>query len=114
MSFPSLLDNKANVERETLTADGQGGYTSAWTTIFWNVPCRFEHIDTKENSRLMVEFEGRNVYPEYYIYCTYRKYIEGDKFVDRDGSKYIVVLVRDWSKQKKIMRLPAIEEGRNK
>jgi len=116
MSFRNLLDNKGNIQRYTEgAADGQGGNAAGtWATIFWNVPICFETLNRGESTRLVVVYQGKNIYPEHYIYMEYRSVKEGDKLIDRYGKKYIIVLVEDWSEKKKKLRLSVVEEDRNK
>ena len=111
MSFPSLLDSKCTIKRESLTSDGQGGYTETYITLHKRVPCCFENVSRDRDSAI-VAHDKVEVYPDFYIYMEYRSGIYEGCHVIHGGKKYDIKLIEDWSKQNQKMRLTVVELDR--
>jgi SPP1 family predicted phage head-tail adaptor len=107
MSFQVLLDNSCDIKRESLTADGMGGYTQAYAVLYLNVKCRFE--STSRKTEILALGGKADVYPDYYVYLEYRSGIaEGDHIIF-ESRTFEVKLVEDWSERGKYMRLSVVE-----
>jgi len=104
MSFPGLLDSKVNVARQTRTADGQGGYSSATDTVLLhNVPCRFESLAGREAAQY---YQKLTPLPDFIVYMEFQSLIkEGDILIDDRARRYAVKMVEDWSLQKRYLKL---------
>ena len=111
MSFPSLLDSKCDIKRESLTSDGQGGYTEAYITLYKRVPCRFENVG-RGRDEAIIAHDKVEVYPDFYIYIEYRSGIHEGYHITHGGKTYEIKLVEDWSKQNQKMRLTVVEDDR--
>jgi head-tail adaptor len=48
MSVLSLCNKKVNVQRRAKTADGQGGFSEAWSALYTNMPCRIQPVTAEE------------------------------------------------------------------
>lgn len=108
MSFRSLLDKSATIQRETLTADGQGGYTSTWGTLYRRVPCRFQSLLSRETALV---YDKKTVFASYYVYLSYLGVKEGDRVILATQT-FAVKMVVDWDKQKDMMKLAVVEVDR--
>lgn len=47
-SLSTVLRHRVNVQTETRTSDGQGGYTATWTTASANVPAAIDPIQARQ------------------------------------------------------------------
>lgn len=109
MSFRNLLDKSVDIKRETLTADSQGGYTSAWAVVHHRVPCRFQPLASRET---MLAYDKKTVFANYYVYLEYLQDVtEGDRLY-LNTQTYAVKMVVDWDKQNNMMKLAVIEVDR--
>ena len=107
MSFSSLLDNSMDIKRESLTADGMGGYTKAYAVLYTNVKCRFE--TTSRKTEILALGGKADVYPDYIVYMEYRSGIkEGDHIIYHSRT-FEIKLVGDWSERGKYMPLEVVE-----
>ena len=111
MSFAALLDNKVDIKSRTKAGDTMGGGGAiTYTTVYLNVPFRFESLDKKEE---LLAYDKATTYPDYYGYCEYRANIAEAQVVIFDSRYFEIKLVQDWSEQGKYMRLSLTEITRN-
>ena len=108
MSYRSLLDKTATIKRETQTTDYQGGFTSAWTTVYRNVPCRFQSLMSRESA---LAYDKETVFANYYIYFEYLNIQEGDR-IYWDNRIFTVKLIKDVDEQHNMMTIAAVEVDR--
>jgi len=110
MSFRGLLNTTVDVKREVETADGQGGYTTAWTIILRRIPFRFESLSGRQVQDAYSKLQPR---PDFLGYCEYQSGIkERDRIVDSKGKLYAVQLVENWSLENKYTKLAMTEIAR--
>jgi len=110
MSFSALLDNSMDIKRESLTADGMGGYTKAYAILYTNVRCRFE--TTSRKTEILALGGKADAYPDYYVYMEYRSGIKEGEHIIHDSRTFEIKLVEDWSERGKYMRLSVVEPKR--
>ena len=111
MSFAALLDTTVDIKERTLAGDSMGGggiITS--TTLYTNVPFRFESLDKREEIQA---YDKKTTYPDYYGYCEYLSGIKGGQLIVHNSRNFEIKLVQDWSEQEKMMRLSLTELTRN-
>ncbi len=90
--FITLLNNKVNVERKSLNADGAGGSTEAWNTIITNLVCRIEDISDKLTRETTGELESST----HKMFCELENIYPGDKVVDISSlDEYLVTSASD-------------------
>jgi SPP1 family predicted phage head-tail adaptor len=65
MSFDSLLNKTATIERVTTTADTVGGQVKDWATLIASVPCAIQPVGAKEQAAL----GNREVLITHIMYC---------------------------------------------
>lgn len=46
--FASVLCHRVDIQTETRTADGEGGYTAGWSTLMANVPASVDPIQARQ------------------------------------------------------------------
>lgn len=109
MSFASLLDTTCTIQANIETSDGQGGYTITWADQFINVPCRFESLDKKLE---IIAYDNSAVFPDYWVYMEYLNITESMR-ITWEGRTFTINHVRDWSHQKKMLKIAVTELGRN-
>jgi len=115
MSFPALLDTAADILAETLTADGQGGFSGSGTyttVVYRRVPCRFENVSAKLLEKSLL-YAKQAIYPDYFVYMEYRSGIKEGHAIKKDGRTWLVKLIHDWSEQNKIIWCEVVEKGRS-
>jgi head-tail adaptor len=109
MSFASLLNSTVNIQRETQTADGQGGYTSAWTVLHYRIKCRFQALGSKE---AMLTYDKATVFANYFVFMEHLSDIaEGDRLY-LGTRAFDVKLIQDWDEVSKYLKLAVLEIGR--
>lgn len=108
MSFAALLDSTVNVARETpgaLTATGGYGAPTE-TVLYMGVPCRFEALTKKLE---IMAYDKQAVFPDYFVYMEFRSGVrEGDLLI-KNGRRFAVKFVEDWSEQGKYLKLAVSE-----
>ena len=107
MSFRTLLDNTCTIRSKTLTSDGQGGFTETYTTLYTNIPCRFESKPRK--LEILAMGGAKMVYPDFTIYIEARSNIRERDYVIFKGRTFEIKLVEDWSERGKYMSLHVVE-----
>jgi len=109
MSFASLLNQTVDIKRRVQTADGQGGYTTAWSVIHRRVPCRFHALTSKE---AVLTYDKAAIFANYYVHMEHLSDIaEGDR-IYLGTRKFEVKLVQDWDEVGKYLKLAVLEIGR--
>lgn len=109
MSFRSMLNSTVDIKRKTQTADGQGGYTTAWAVIHKRVPCRFQALASKE---AILTYDKAAVFANYYIHMEHLSDIaEGDR-VFLGTRTFDVKMVVDYAEVGKYLKLAVIEIAR--
>ena len=108
MSYRALLDKTVTIKRETLTADSQGGSTRTWTTVYRNVPCRFQSLMGKETT---INYDKQTTFANYNLYFERLDLQEGDR-VYLDSRIFAVKLIKDWDEQHNMMTVAAVEVDR--
>ena len=113
MSFENLLDSVIDIKSpDVSTGDGLGGYSDdTYTTIYTNVPCRYESLTKKAE---IIAYGGSNTFPDGYIYMEYLSGIKEGDWVFLGSKKYEIKLIEDWSEQNKYQMLSVVEIGRGK
>jgi len=103
---------KVNIVQETLTADGAGSFTSVWTTIYFNITCRFNALPKREE---IIAYNKTTVFANQYVYLMYLSAIkEGNRLIKTDdGREFEVKLIQDWDEDRNYMKLAVLEVGRN-
>ena len=109
MSFVSLLDTTCAIEGKSRVSDGQGGYTYSWVNQHINIPCRFESLDKKLE---ILAYDNTAVFPDYFVYMEYPNITESMRVV-WEGRTFEINHIRDWSHQKKMMKIAVTEIDRN-
>lgn len=110
MSFRSLLNSTVSIYRKTDTADGQGGYTSAWASIHSSIKCRFNALTSRE---AMLTYDKTVVFANYVIYLEHISgLLEGDH-IYLGTRKFEIKLIQDWDEVGKYLKLAVLEIGRN-
>jgi SPP1 family predicted phage head-tail adaptor len=54
-SIASVLCHRVDIQSETRTADGEGGYTGSWSTTLANVPAAIDPIQARQ------QFQNKSV-----------------------------------------------------
>jgi head-tail adaptor len=109
MSFKSLLNTTVDIYRKTQTADGQGGYTAAWSTIHTSKKCRFQALTSKE---AVLTYDKTIVFANYFVYMEHLiNLAEGDR-VYLGSRTFDVKLIEDWDEVGKYLKLAVLEIGR--
>ena len=109
MSFKSLLNSTVDIYRKTDTADGQGGYTSAWAAIHSGKKCRFQALTSKE---AVLTYDKTAIFANYYVHMEHISGLaEGDR-IYLGTRKFEVKLVQDWDEVGKYLKLAVLEIGR--
>ena len=109
MSFASLLNQTVDIKRKVQTADGQGGYTTAWSVIHRRVPCRFQALTSKE---AMLTYDKAAVFANYYVHVEHLSDVaEGDRLY-LGTRTFDIKLVQDWDEVGKYLKLAVLEIGR--
>lgn len=110
MSFRGLLNTTVNIKRKTLTADGQGGHTSAWATIYRRVPCRFNALGSPETT---LTYDKQAVFANYYVYLEHLTGIKEEDRLVLGSREFEVKLIQDWDEANNYMKLSVLEIDRN-
>lgn len=109
MSFASLLNSVVDIKRKVQTADGQGGYTTAWAVIHKRVPCRFQALTSKE---AMLSYDKAAVFANYFVHMEHLSDIaEGDR-IYLGARTFEIKLVQDYAEIGKYLKLAVLEIGR--
>lgn len=103
---------KVNIRRKSLTADGQGGYTTSWSVLYRDVLCRFNAIPARDLALMM---DKKAVYAEYNVYLEYRSGIqENDQLIRTDNSReYEIKFIQDWDEDQRMLKLGVTQIKRN-
>lgn len=115
MSFAALLDNKVDIKERTKAGSPDsmgGGGAVTYTTIYTNVPFRFETLDRKTDEE-MIAYDKKTTNPDYYGYCEYLSGIKGGQVVVFNSRMFEIKLVQDWSEREKYLRLSLTELTRD-
>ena len=109
MSFASLLNQTVDIKRKVQTADGQGGYTTAWSVIHRRVPCRFQALTSKE---AMLTYDKATVFANYYVHMEHLSDVaEGDRLY-LGTRAFDIKLVQNYAEVGKYLKLAVLEIGR--
>jgi head-tail adaptor len=109
MSFASLLNSVVDIKRKVQTADGQGGYTTAWAVIHKRVPCRFQALTSKQ---AMLSYDKAAVFANYFVHMEHLSDIaEGDR-IYLGARTFEIKLVQDYAEIGKYLKLAVLEIGR--
>jgi len=111
MSFRSLLDSTVTIKRPTVTRDDIGGVGStAYATLYSNVPCRFESAPKKQE---IIAYDKNATYPDYFIYMEWRSGIQESDVIFKGSRQFEITLIENWSEQDKYMQISVVEVGRD-
>jgi hypothetical protein len=66
MSFAALLDQKLNLERQTVTPDGSGGSSRSYSAIASNVPCAV----SPASASVVADYARLDMLVNYSVYTT--------------------------------------------
>lgn len=108
MSFPALLDSTVNIKREIPgSLNPIGGYSAPTESILYmDVPCRFETLTKKLE---IMAYDKQAVFPDYFVYMEYRSGIKEGDILVKDGRKFAIKFVEDWSEQEEKLKLAVSE-----
>jgi len=109
MSFASLLNQTVDIKRRVQTADGQGGYTTAWSVIHRRVPCRFQALTSKE---AMLIYDKAAVFANYYVHMEHLSDIAEEDRLYLGARAFDIKLVQDYAEVGKYLKLAVLEIGR--
>jgi len=109
MSFASLLNQTVDIKRKVQTADGQGGYTTAWSVIHRRVPCRFQALTSKET---MLTYDKSSVFANYYVHMEHLSDIAEEDRLYLGARAFDIKLVQDYAEVGKYLKLAVLEIGR--
>jgi head-tail adaptor len=110
LSFRSILgakfQNYADFKRSTLAADGGGGGTRSWTTIYHRVPCRLNMLGSQDER---VTWDQTKVMAEAILYIEHRSGLnEGDRAYL--GSRaFDIRLIQNWDEAGQYLKLAVVE-----
>jgi len=91
MSFNSLLNKRATIQRLTRTSDGAGGFTEVWSNLYENIPCRVQPKSGLEQAK----YSALKTVVTHVLYCNGNwNIIEADRVVF-ENKNFNVVFVKN-------------------
>ena len=86
------FNSKADIERETKTSDGPGGWTSVWNILHNDLACRINWSTDKGGGYEKIQFDKETYFRDAKVYCNIIDITTKDRFV-YDSKTYEITSV---------------------